>query len=211
MESKTPTWAIIVAILMMLMGGCGVKNNIQSINIRSILAMKDNLFNNIDNKKKLKEQDTLGQIHNSKDTLTLTNSNTPTTIDSMVADTSDRKENGEDMQAFRDMFGTMLDLPESTIQKIIYFGYFGFIFSLLFLIGGLFLLKKRNFSIHLAYGVIGANILFYAVKWIMFANEGNTFITIGTSFGVAVTIFMCIILLVVIISSDKTHYETQLE
>lgn len=44
MKSQTPTWAIIVAILMMLIGGCGIKNDIQYINIREMLAMKDKIF-----------------------------------------------------------------------------------------------------------------------------------------------------------------------
>ena len=52
MKSQTPTWAIIVAILMMLIGGCGIKNDIQSINIRSILDMKDKILENMETKAK---------------------------------------------------------------------------------------------------------------------------------------------------------------
>lgn len=222
MKSKTPTWAIIVAILMMLIGGCGIKNDIQSINIRSMLDLKDKIFENIETKAKKsnevnKEIDVNDEVNdasdpdsNKQDTeKTDAGSLTSISDSSNAEDTiSDAKDtSNRDMKSVKDMFGSMLDLQESTIKKMIAFGYIGLIFSFLLVLGGVFLLIKKSFSIKLAYAVLGANMLFSLTRWVMLSGEGGTLLALGNSLGAAFSIFTCIILVVVIVSSDKSHYE----
>ena len=222
MKSQTPTWAIIVAILMMLIGGCGIKNDIQSINIRSILDMKDKILENMETKAKnsnktnkevevndedndASEPDSLEQGPEQGDAGSMTSTTDCITSEGMTSDAKDTSNS--DMKSVKDMFGTMVDLPEKTIKKIITFGYIGLFFSFLFLVGCVFLLIKKSFSIKLAYAVLGTNILFSVVRWVMLSGEGGTLISLGNSLGAAISIFTCLILFIVILSSDKTHYE----
>ena len=86
-------------------------------------------------------------------------------------------------------------------------GYIGLVFSFLFIIGGLFLLIKKDFSIKLAYFVLGANIAFSIFKWIMLSGKGGSMLAISNSVGAAFSILISIIVGVVIVSCDKSHYE----
>ncbi len=211
MKSQTPTWAIIVAILMMLVGGCGIKNDVQSINIRSFLAMKDKIIDKIETKKNKaaeRSSDTINAGSDRKEGTDLDSGDIVVSQNVETSDTlkSDSSETNEEINV-KEMFNNMLDLPEESIVSIIRFGYLGLIFSFLFIIGGLFLLIKKKFSINLAYGVIAANIVFSIVKWTMLSGKGGTLLSIGNSVGAAFTIFIAIILFIVIISCDKSHYE----
>jgi hypothetical protein len=211
MKSQTPTWAIIIAILMMLIGGCGIKNDIQYINIRSMLAMKDKFISKIDEKVD-KSEDTTANTSN--DTLIAEIMDTDTVsadVDEelLTTDTSGLEINGEkkDNNEVKDMLDGFLDIPEETIQWMIRLGYIGLVFSFLFIIGGLFLLIKKDFSIKLAYFVLGANIAFSIFKWIMLSGKGGSMLAISNSVGAAFSILISIIVGVVIVSCDKSHYE----
>ncbi len=211
MKSQTPTWAIIVAILMMLVGGCGIKNDVQSINIRSFLAMKDKIIDKIETKKNKSAKDDSDSLNIAQDEakeIKVDSSEYSLNENEEIRDsiTSDTL-NSENEINIKDMFGAMLNVPEETIVSIIRFGYIGLFFSLLFVIGGLFLLIKKKFSISLAYGAIGANILFSIIRWTMLSGKGGTLLAIGNSIGAAFTIFVSLILFIVIISCDKSHYE----
>ena len=217
MKSQTPTWAIVVAILMMLIGGCGIKNDVQFIKIRSILDMKDKILENIGDDNGHSEPDSLikaeievgSEKSDSSDAFEALKEPYIEDDDNKASDTvyTVNNESDSDKKMVKDMFGAMLDIPEKTIKKIIVFGYIGLFFSFLFLLGGLFLLIKKSFSIKLAYGVLGANVLFSLIRWAMLSGEGGTLLSISNSVGAAFTIFGCIILFVVIISSDKSHYD----
>ena len=211
MKSQTPTWAIIVAILMMLIGGCGIKNDIQYINIRSMLAMKDKFMNKIDASIE-KEKDSLAAVSPDAvavDTLTMDTISEEVEEDFVNTDTSAIDINGEkkDINEVKDMIEGFLDVPEETIQWMIRLGYIGLFFSVLFLVGGLFLLIKKDFSIQLAYTVLGANIAFSIFKWIMLSGKGGSMLAISNSIGAAFSIIITIIVGIIIVSCDKSHYE----
>jgi hypothetical protein len=211
MKSQTPTWAIIVAILMMLIGGCGIKNDIQYINIRSMLAMKDKFMNKIDASIE-KEKDSLAAVSPDAvavDTLTMDTISEEAEDDFVNTDTSAIDINGEkkDINEVKDMIEGFLDVPEETIQWMIRLGYIGLFFSVLFLVGGLFLLIKKDFSIQLAYTVLGANIAFSIFKWIMLSGKGGSMLAISNSIGAAFSIIITIIVGIIIVSCDKSHYE----
>ncbi|MBK8668037.1 MAG: hypothetical protein IPN89_00680 [Saprospiraceae bacterium] len=206
MKSQTPTWAIIIAILMMLIGGCGIKNDLQSIHIRSVLALKDKIFDNIIEKQDPSvteadsgemDQDTLP----GNDVKVTINSDSTTSPDSM-----DEKNNAE-LIKMKDTFSKMADIPEDVIQRIIQLGYVSLIFSVLFIIGGIFLLVRRPFSIQLVYLALGANIIFSMVRWIMLSGKGGSMLAIANSVGSASSIFASVVLIAVVVSCDKSHYE----
>jgi hypothetical protein len=211
MKSQTPTWAIIVAVLMMLIGGCGIKNDIQYINIRSMLAMKDKFISKIDEKVDKAEDAAAETSNDTLNTETIVKDTASEDADEelIINDTSALEINGEkkDINEVKDMLDGFLDIPEETIQWMIRLGYIGLVFSFLFIIGGLFLLIKKDFSIKLAYVVLGLNIAFSIFKWIMLSGKGGSMLAISNSVGAAFSILISIIVGVVIVSCDKSHYE----
>ncbi|MBC7885173.1 MAG: hypothetical protein H7X99_06840 [Saprospiraceae bacterium] len=208
MQNKTPTWAIITAIFMMLIGGCGIKTDLQSINIREILALKDKIITKIENDNNA-EEDTIDT--ETTDT-SLINTDTLQTINDTVSvtDTTLANNNGEDddNEEVKEIFDEVFHLSDEMTERIILFGYIGLFFSLLYILGGLFLLIKRSFSINLAYAVVGVNIVFSIVRWTMLSgDEMNKMLSIANSVGSALSIIVSIIVLVIIVSNDKSAYE----
>ncbi|MGB4959714.1 MAG: hypothetical protein WBO36_09570 [Saprospiraceae bacterium] len=220
MKSQTPTWAIITGILMMLVGGCGIKNDIQSIKIREILSLKDTFINKITeaetNKSNTKNdtisvkneevnQDDVAEIFDSLDITDSSEMN----IEDAVAGVDSIPENDDsnsEEKRIKETIESMIDVPEPLIQRIITFGYSGLFFSLLFIIGGLFLFIKKSFSISLAYSVLGANVVFSIVKW-FYLSGGSGLVSMTNSVSAGFSILLSIIIFVIIISSDKSHFE----
>ncbi|MFZ1749202.1 MAG: hypothetical protein WAU01_03390, partial [Saprospiraceae bacterium] len=213
MKSQTPTWAIITGILMMLVGGCGIKNDIQSIKIREILSLKDTFINKITeaetNKSNTKNdtisvkneevnQDDVAEIFDSLDITDSSEMN----IEDAVAGVDSIPENDDsnsEEKRIKETIESMIDVPEPLIQRIITFGYIGLFFSLLFIIGGLFLFIKKSFSISLAYSVLGANVVFSIVKW-FYLSGGSGLVSMTNSVSAGFSILLSIIIFVIIIS-----------
>lgn len=214
MKNQTPTWVIITAILMMLVGGCGIKNDMQAINIREMINLKDKIVDKIIKAEKEEDQDSNEvvvdtMLADSNDQIVVTQDTTNTSSVDSLSGSADSVTVSSSDSDMGDVMGQIFDLPEETIQLYIKFGYTGLFFSLLFLLGGLFLLIKKSFSIKLAYIAILANILFSIVKWILMSGKGGTFLSISNSVSSVFSILISIILLVIIISSDKSHFEEQ--
>lgn len=197
MNSGTPTWVIITAVFLMLIGGCGVKNDIQSIGIRDIMAKTNEMFRK---SAKLEKDST---VVTSEEGAGATPDSLRAEADSITA--LQKKETAETF----DRFKKMLDIPESTINKIIMLGYIGLFFSVFLILAGLFLLLKKTFSIRLAYAALILSIVFSLVKWFMLSGENNTLLTVGTGLSAAFTFIICTIFLIIIFSSDKSYLEDQ--
>ena len=209
MKSQTPTWAIIVAILMMLVGGCGIKNDAQSINIRTFLSLKDKIVNKIETKKNRTSKESIDTNLSANIKEETIDSGDVDYAENVVSEDtlkSDSSKSDDEINV-KEMVDDMLNIPEETIVSIIRFGYIGLFFSFLFIVGGIFLLIKKKFSLKLAYGVIAANIVFAIIKWTVLSGKGGTLLSIGNSVGAAFTIFIALILFIVIVSCDKSHYE----
>jgi hypothetical protein len=212
MKSQKPTWAIIVAIFMMLIGGCGIKNDVQYINIRSLIGMKDKIFDKIEkaaeNKKSDIEHETRQKDTSESDALKVAKSD-PQIVDTtnIASEEIETDDQYKEVKEAKELFGDFLDVPEETIVLMIRLGYIGLFFSFLYLLGGLFLLIKKPFSINLAYAVLGANIAFSLIKWIVLSGKGGSLLSISNSVGAAFSVFSCIIFIIIIVSCDKSHYE----
>jgi hypothetical protein len=206
MKSQTPTWAIVCAILMMLAGGCGIKNDIQYINIKEMMSMKDKFQDAIQQSIEKDESDTTAL-----QTQDEASSEYPETSDSLIGDTPsvglDTVEASDEVDDFTQKMESMLDISDDTIQKIIYIGYAGLLFSLLYFMGGLFLLIKKSFSIQLAFVGLGLNIIFAITKWVILSGNGNFLVSVSNSMSSVFSIVFSLIMMIVIYASDKTHYE----
>ena len=206
MKRKTPSWAILTGIFMMLVGGCGIKNDIQSINIKELVSLQKTIFASAKKEKiENRNQDT-SHTEVYKDSINVDSiSESPVSSDSVI----NKSDNNPD---FGEIVENLFDIPDHVMDKMIVFGYIGLFFSFLYILGGLFLMVIKKFSIKLAYYALGGNILFSIVKWITLSGDDvNGIAAISSSLSNAFFIFISIVLGVVIVSCDQSEYEEYIE
>jgi hypothetical protein len=181
---KTPTWAIVIGVCLMLFGGCGVTKDIQSINMPAILEMQQEMMSKMVGE----------QIINTKDSLSkVTRSDTVS------------------VEVFKDMaqgMQEMFAMSNYTKTWTVRLGYVGLLFSIIYILSGVFLLVKRSFSIKLVYAALILSIVFSTIESVVLASDSSGgFLAKLTGFGNTFGIVLDIILLVVVISMDKSAYK----
>ena len=196
---KTPTWAIIVGVLMMLFAGCNLLGDIQRINAPRLLDMQESMFTQItktiDQAEQEVKDDPIIVIH--KDS-TLIEEESMITINNDTMGLSQLTES----------FSQMIHVSDYMKKWMVRLGYMGIVVSLIYFFGGLFLLIKKHFSLRLAYGSIGLSIVFAVFKSIINTmDDSSGLLSVFGNFGNYWSIFIDIILLVIIVASDKSAYE----
>lgn len=190
---KTPTWGTVIGIIMIFFGGCGALNDIRAISMPEQLAEQKELMKSRmekEKQKKLTEQDSVST----------------TETDSVSTTAEDDKE--IDFFGKKQSLDEILELPEFTKTWIVRFGYIGAVVSFLYLLGGVFLLVRKSFSIKLVYAALVLSILCSGAQAAVLtssASSGVIAITTGLSqiFGILIDI----VLLAVVFSSDKEAYK----
>ncbi len=184
---KTPTWAIVIGICLMLFGGCSLTKNIQSINMPDMIEMQQNMMEKMAGSTTSINSDSLFEASN-RDTTNVQN------IDMF-------KNIAERMQ---DMFA----MSEFTKTWTVRFGYIGLFVSIIYILSGIFLLIKKGFSIKLVYIALITSIVFSGVQSLVLASDtSGGFIAKSASFGNMFGIIIDIILIVVLVSMDKSDYK----
>ncbi|HEY3429652.1 MAG TPA: hypothetical protein VGK39_03175 [Cyclobacteriaceae bacterium] len=198
---KTPTWATVTGILMIVFGGCSVMNDIKSITLPSILEKQKSFM-----EEKMKE----AKAHEMEED-SIAMANTP--ADSLAKAEGDHNE-GEDedvKESFEEKEKKVeeaLKLPEFSKIWIVRFGYVGLVSAVLYAIGGIFLLVKRPFSIKLAYTVLGISIVTSAVQAaVLVSGQSSGIIALSTGLSQLVGVLVDIIMIAVIFTSDKEAYQ----
>ncbi len=190
---KTPTWAYVIGIMMMLFGGCSITGDLQSINSPNMLEMQHKMMAGMTGETDTIEMDSIGLDINN----TIGNSNS----------------GSSEQQAFKNMAKTMKEMfyvSEFTKKWMVRFGYIGLFFSILYVFAGIFLLVKKTFSIKLAYLALALSILFSVIQAIVLSSDSSGgYISLTSGFSQIFGIIIDIILLVVILVSDKTAYKTE--
>jgi len=190
---KTPTWATVTGILMIVFGGCSIVNDIKSIALPETLEEQRGLI-----KEKMEE----ARVHAKEDSL-----NRAQSADSLKRAEVDDEESFEKKQK---KVEEAMKLPEFSKIWIVRFGYIGLFSAALYILGGIFLLVRRGFSIKLAYGVLIVSILTSAAQAIVLtSSESSGIIALTTGLGQLVGIAVDIVLIAVIFASDKEAYAPQ--
>ena len=180
---KTPTWATAVAILMILFGGCSIMNDFQAINLPAAIEK-----GKLEMGKKMKEK-----REEAQDTTT-------TASDSTAVD--------QKFDEGRKKAEEILNIPEFSKTWIVRFGYVGLASTGIYLLGGIFLLIKRSFSIKLAYAALAISILTSGAQLaVLTSSSSSGMIALWTGLGQLLGIIIDVILLAVIFASDKDAYQ----
>ena len=197
---KTPNWALAVGILMMLFGGCSVHGDIQSINGPKLMELQESIMEGMTEtvKKADKaeteietETDSTENNHAEDSVVSFSNSNNEVLYDEIT-------------QNMKKMF----HVSEFTKVWMVRFGYMGLFVSFIYILGGLFLLIKKSFSLKLAYIALGLSILFSIIKVVVLsADSTGLFFAMATGFSQIFGVIIDIVLLIVIAVSDKQAYQ----
>ena len=197
---KTPTWGTVIGILMIFFGGCGALNDIRNISMPEKLAEQKELMKDKIEMRKLKklkesaEQDSVNTVE----------------IDSISTITDEEDTETEEIDFFgkKQSVEEILDLPEFTKTWIVRFGYIGAFVSILYMLGGLFLLVRKSFSIKLVYAALVISILCSGAQAaVLTSSSSSGIIAISTGLSQIFGILIDIILLAIVFSSDKEAYK----
>ncbi len=186
---KTPTWGTVIGIMMIVFGGCSALNDIKAISMPETLAKQKEII-----------RDTMAEENAKEDSVRTEDT------DSLATTTA---EDDENVSFFgnKQSVEEILDLSEFTKTWIVRFGYIGAFVSLLYMLGGVFLLVPKYFSIKLVYAALVISILCSgAHAAVLTSSSASGIIAIATGLSQIFGILVDIILLAVIFSSDKEAY-----
>lgn len=197
---KVPTWATVIGVLMILFGGCGVLNNVQKINTPKTLDQSSGMIAEItreleeaveEQKKETASEDSL-DTRNAEDTI----------------NANDRTES---FKQIRDSMGKMLNFSDYYKKWIVRIGYIGVFVSIFYAIAGVLLVMGRQISIKITYLAIGLSLSALFFQIIVLAMDDESGMIAGmTNIGAYFMIFVNILVLVVILASDKSYfYQTE--
>ncbi len=188
---KTPTWALVVGIMMLLFGSCSLNGDLQSIYSPKMFEIQEKILDGMSDGMKDAQSDS-----------TKTNKEDATETTSNLDDKIMFEKMSENM---KDMF----HVSDFTKTWMVRFGYIGIIVSIIYILGGLFLLIKKPFSIKLVYVALGLSIIFSIVKVIVLsADSSDSFITMTAGFSEMFGVVFDIILLIVILTSNREVYKS---
>ena len=188
---KLPTWALIVGIIMILFGGCGALNNVQKINAPKALEQQSDLMSEIrgaieeDLEEDLKEE-MLDQEGDGSD-----------------IDSADLKK----VEKVKDTVLNMLEVSDYYKRWIVRLGIIGTIAALFYCIAGILLVMGKPWSLKVVYAAIGvsiASLLFQVI--VLSMDDSSGVISSFSTFGNYFMIFINIILLVIILASDRSYF-----
>jgi Na+-translocating ferredoxin:NAD+ oxidoreductase RnfD subunit len=183
---KAPTWGTVIGVIMIIFGGCSVMNDIKSITLPEILEKQKVIIN--DAMEETVEEDSLATEQ----------------IDSVSTPEKDEIDVVKDPKK---LVEDVLTLSEFTKTWIVRFGYIGVVISLLYILGGIFLLTPRKISIPIVYAALILSIAFSGVQTVVLTSDSASgIIALTSGFSQIFSIIIDIILLSVVFASDKEAY-----
>ncbi|TRX58855.1 hypothetical protein FNH22_13350 [Fulvivirga sp. M361] len=183
---KTPTWAIVVGICLMLFGGCSVTKNIQAINMPEMLEMQQDMMEKMSGYK--------GE--NSFDSLS-------TTSGSNIYEAPDAEMFKNMTEGMQKVFA----VSDFTKTWTVRFGYIGLLVAILYVLSGVFLLIKKEFSIKLVYLALVTSIVFSVIQsFVLALDPAGGLMAMSAGFGNIFGIMIDIILIIVVVTIDKSTY-----
>jgi len=190
---QRPAWSTIVGILMILIGGCGSVNDLKQIKIEEVMEFQDDILKEIttelDIEQAIPQEDLESLEELAGDTIS---------SDMDTLDTAERLIQSVKKISY---------MPEATIQKLKLHGYLGLPISIIVAITGVLFFTMRKHIIKLAGAVLIISILFAIYQLIDISNlEISKILKIGLNTNLSAGAFMSVILMVILVLSDKSYY-----
>ncbi|MBS1625445.1 MAG: hypothetical protein JST83_15570 [Bacteroidetes bacterium] len=186
---KTPTWAYIVGILMMLLGGCNTLKNIQLVLTPTIMENQKAMMKSFTSTASAKA-DTVRESHGDSSVIVIQKTQSPFA-------------NKEMSQTMEKIF-FMSDFQKKWVVRL---GCIGFIPALIYILAGLFFVMRKWFAVKVAYLALVLATCFSIARTLILSHDASTgFLAMSAEFGTLFGIMIDVILLIVIIASDKSAY-----
>ena len=190
---KLPTWAMVVGILMLLFGGCGGINNVQKIYTTEFLDNTE-LMSEISSAIEEDIEEDMSRAGIKRDTLE---------SGEIVIDSSDYKK----VENLRDMVGGIFNVSDFYKKWIPIIGIIGTVAAAIYAIAGLLLLLGKRFAVKFAYVAIAISLASAIFQIIIYSiDDSGGLIAMSSRMGSYFVIFMNVILLVIIVASDKSFF-----
>lgn len=187
---KIPTWVYIVGIIMILFGGCGIIKEQQQIFLPDTLETQQKAINDF-----IAENEDAAAENEDSDTSSTTEQEKLEEAMKILT-----------MDAFESM-DKILQMSEFTKTWTVRFAIMGIIVSFLYLLGGVFLLIRKRFSIPLAYSVLILSMIFSLIRWAVLATDASSgLFNLALSFSNLSGIVFDFVLVIIIMASDKTYF-----
>jgi Na+-translocating ferredoxin:NAD+ oxidoreductase RnfD subunit len=200
---KTPTWGTVIGIMMIVFGGCGALHDIKAISTPQKLKEEQQ-------KIRIRIAEKNGAKNDTSAVATITEFDGDSTV-RVDIDSADAETKEVDIPFFgKKSPDEILQLSEFSATWIVRFGFIGAAISIIYLLGGVFLLNRRTFSIKLVYAALVLSMLCAGAQTaILTSNATGDLIAIGTGLGQLPGILIDIILLAVVFSSEKDAYKEE--
>ena len=190
-----PTWATILGVLMVLIGGCGGTNDLKLTKTMKLLDFKEEIMVEIDKNVDIKLDSSNIEVFK-----TVTDIDSFELNDTIIAG-----------KTLADSFNELTQIPPSAAKKLIMHGYLGLPISLLYILSGISLLKFRKYVIPFVLTTIGITLAFAIYQYFDIRGTGlSPIFQAGLNFQATIGVLFDIIFLVVILVSNKDYY-TQTE
>ncbi len=220
---KTPTWAVVIGIILMLFGGCGLLKHSQTIMMPDILDMQKKMMDsalkgveNAEDEEKEESEDLVeleeGDYYNEEgDTSVVNGDNTANTdsneIELVNVPPPMRKRDQRVAEEMAETMKEMFVLSDFNRRWIIRFGYIGLLVCAIYLLAGAFLVNRNVFGIRFVYGALILSIAFTLIQMIVISSDtGTGFIGKLSSYGNIFGLVVDLILLILFSVIDKKDY-----
>ena len=190
---QRPTWATVLGTLMILFGGCGVMNDVKQINTPALIDFQDDLM------EELATEFGPGQLD--QEDLEVLRSISP---DSLTADI-DTSMTTED---FTSLIKATTYLSPEVSQKLVKYGYWGLIVSVLYIITGILFFARRRHVLSIAVSILVLSLIFCVIQIIDYRSTNiSQLMQIGLDLSLSVGGFIDVVLLVILAIVDKSYYK----
>ncbi|NEQ49136.1 MAG: hypothetical protein F6K11_03250 [Leptolyngbya sp. SIO3F4] len=197
---KVPSWAIVIGVFMMLVGGCNLTNHLQSVRLPQTLEKQQEMMD--------KFQEISREAAESHSAFADSTGTDTAAVDTTAADTLAAPITTPEL--FENLSETVQEvftMSEFSITWMVRFGYIGLFVCVLYILAGAFLLIGRAFSIRLVFAALLVSMTFRIVKYLVLASDadGGFFSMMAGSWGL-VGVIIDLIFLIILLATDKSDY-----
>ena len=209
---KTPTWATVIGIIMILFGGCGALSNVQKIQSPSTLDEMSGTFEEISSEINKEVKKEMSQE---------VSDSTKSDEEDFFEDESDQdsstvrgfgmsKQDSAGMAAFEGVFGkldNMLVFSDYYKTWIVRLGILGLIASVIYLVSGLLLIMGKPVALNVTYGAIAFSLFSVIFQIVIMAlDKESGFMAKTGNFANYFMVLVNVILIVIVLASDKSYF-----
>lgn len=201
---KRPGWGTAIGVLMIIFGGCTVKDSLEAIYMPEMLENSREMIESSLQEEGI-PQDSIDSIIRTLDSLQVMNESGDSL--NLETDIGDLSQSNSIEKFVLSNISDVFNMSEHTKTWMVRFGYIGVFIALIYALAGVFMLIMKPYSIHLAYGALVLSVVFVIIRALILGSEGGELLTISTYIKSGVSAVIDVVLILVIFSSDKFEYE----